>query len=60
MKSDNKAVIKVFIILAVIILILILVGYFYYPMLKAYVVKKIMGEVVTPKGIITGVVGTII
>ena len=43
-----------------IILILILVGYFYYPTLKAYVVKKIMGEVVTPKGIITGVVGTII
>ncbi len=60
MKADNKAVIKVFVILAIVILILALLGYFYYPMLKAYVVKKIMGEVATPKGIITGVVGTII
>ena len=60
MKSDNKAVIKVFVILGIILLTLALIGYFYYPTLKAYIIKRIMKQVVTPKGIVTGVVGKIL
>ncbi|MFH1644477.1 MAG: hypothetical protein ABIA74_04860 [bacterium] len=54
MKLENKAVIKVFIILGIVIVILALIGWIYYPVVKALIVKKIMGQVATPKGIVTG------